>query len=813
MSRRLSTLGDQENAIRHPTNVELSVGARKTKKRGLSVRAVPAAEDGRPSARRKPRGLSERRPAATRANGGGGSISRSMSTLDSHHLSHARRPRKMLSKHLGGARVVSSSSVAMSEPVKRPVQPSPSRPSSSLNDSSSGSESEEFKLLSSSPEQAVNDEATKCDDQATKCDDEATKCDDEARPKQIIEAKIGSLDYIRNWNPSNVVGGGTTSTNGESFAPVPSTVSASSSCSVKRFVLPEIPAYDELRNGIKAGVARVAHRPNPLSPVVEEVVAPRRTHLSPPPHERRRARAPSPDSASSSDASVREPNALLASHKVMKVSGVEYVKLGVLGKGGSSKVYKVLEPKSGSVFALKKISLKNGTTSGIAQFQNEIRTLERLKGNPSIVQLVASEVVKDDAVFLVMEAGEIDLHQLLAAQRRGGSDRLLEPNFLRLTWQSMLTAVHAIHEERIVHGDLKPANFLFVRGRIKLIDFGIAKTIHGNTTNIQRESQVGTLNYMSPEAILDTSGCGGAFVRSSSSSSNKPTGVMKLGRKSDVWSMGCILYQMLYGKTPFSDLKLVQKLHAITSDDSRIRYPPLDPTVGDERLLRLLKRCLSFRPEDRPSIVELLEDPYLHPHQQEDRSEEVAAMRLEFKTKIVVVVDLMLEASAPDLDGSELDSLRMSVLKLIAEKSDGDEIKRAVRDVLRKRRAKLAARAAANPPIRVLFDPSELSANRLKETSASNHTRRSTEDPNSAKELLENVLSVRANLKPVSQKKRSSRRSSLSSMPSPAVKNLEYVLKKGLRTKFKATNQERRVLFSTANKLDDSSATGEWELS
>jgi len=69
----------------------------------------------------------------------------------------------------------------------------------------------------------------------------------------------------------------------------------------------------------------------------------------------------------------------------------------------------------------------------------------------------------------------------------------------------MLNAVHAIHEERIIHGDLKPANFLFVKGALKLIDFGIAKAIQGDdTTNIYRESQIGTLNYMSPESILDT---------------------------------------------------------------------------------------------------------------------------------------------------------------------------------------------------------------------------------------------------------------------------------------------------------------------
>ena len=56
----------------------------------------------------------------------------------------------------------------------------------------------------------------------------------------------------------------------------------------------------------------------------------------------------------------------------------------------------------------------------------------------------------------------------------------------------MLQAVHVIHEEKIVHSDLKPANFVLVRGQLKLIDFGIANAIANDTTNIQRDHQVCT---------------------------------------------------------------------------------------------------------------------------------------------------------------------------------------------------------------------------------------------------------------------------------------------------------------------------------
>ena len=284
---------------------------------------------------------------------------------------------------------------------------------------------------------------------------------------------------------------------------------------------------------------------------------------------------------------------LVNENNILHVNNTPYVKLGVVGKGGSSKVYRALS-KDCTVLAIKKVKLSGMDRKAIDGYANEIALLKRLRGNPAIIQMYDSEVdIKRKAIFVVMEAGEVDLNHVLqqqatvSAAASNGKTRALNINFIRLTWQQMLSAVHSIHEERIIHGDLKPANFLFVRGGLKLIDFGIAKAIQSDdTTNIYRESQIGTLNYMSPEAIKDTG-------------SGKNGSQMKLGRASDIWSLGCILYQMAYGKTPFASLHMIQKLQAIINPDHEISFP----NTVDEAAIDAMKRCLRRKPEERPPIV------------------------------------------------------------------------------------------------------------------------------------------------------------------------------------------------------------------
>lgn len=106
----------------------------------------------------------------------------------------------------------------------------------------------------------------------------------------------------------------------------------------------------------------------------------------------------------------------------------------------------------------------------------------------------------DTILYMVMEKGDSDLHHILQSYTS-------ELPLFRLMqfWYEMLQAVHYIHQNGVIHSDLKPANFLMVNGRLKLIDFGIASNISTDSTSIIKHSQAGTFNYISPEALIDTS--------------------------------------------------------------------------------------------------------------------------------------------------------------------------------------------------------------------------------------------------------------------------------------------------------------------
>uniref|UniRef100_A0A8C4E0G0 Dual specificity protein kinase TTK n=1 Tax=Dicentrarchus labrax TaxID=13489 RepID=A0A8C4E0G0_DICLA len=283
-----------------------------------------------------------------------------------------------------------------------------------------------------------------------------------------------------------------------------------------------------------------------------------------------------------------QPSFTALSNESITIKGKQFFILKMIGRGGSSKVYQVLDHKR-QLFAVKYVNLEEADAQTIESYKNEIEHLNHLQQySDQIIKLYEYEIT-NSYIYMLMECGNLDLNTWLRNRKA------VNPLERKFYWKNMLEAVQTIHKHGIVHSDLKPANFVIVNASLKLIDFGIANRIQPDVTSIMKDSQVGTLNYMPPEAIKDTSSQPGK-ARS------------KISPKGDVWSLGCILYCMTYGKTPFQSItNQIAKLHAIIDPTHKIEFPD----ILEKDLLDVLKRCLVRNPRERISIAELLEHPYL----------------------------------------------------------------------------------------------------------------------------------------------------------------------------------------------------------
>ncbi|EFX66046.1 hypothetical protein DAPPUDRAFT_332607 [Daphnia pulex] len=240
--------------------------------------------------------------------------------------------------------------------------------------------------------------------------------------------------------------------------------------------------------------------------------------------------------------------------KQIAVNGKVYSVMKPLGRGGSSVVYQVeLE-----ILLVRLDSVDEVTAEG---YINEIRLLKQLQGLPRVVRLLEYEYnEEEEKLLLVMEKGDTDFATVI---RTRTSLNAINPTLIRTG------------RKYVIHTDLKPANFLLVNGGLKFIDFGIATSIQADMTSIMKDSQCGTYNYMTPEAIKSAT----------------PSGTYqeyKISRKTDVWSLGCMLYSLIYKNPPFNF-----------------------PLKADPMVIAVLKGCLDRNPRTRPSIEQLLSHPYL----------------------------------------------------------------------------------------------------------------------------------------------------------------------------------------------------------
>ena len=339
--------------------------------------------------------------------------------------------------------------------------------------------------------------------------------------------------------------------------------------------------------------------------------------------------APPPPKMTMLETATAPAGAASASQKkkrnYISVNGKLFTRMDCIGRGGSSKVYRVMA-ENYRVFALKRVTLEDQDELAVRGFKGEIDLLRKLANVERVVSLLDWEINEErQTLSVLMEMGESDLNKVLTLQLNA-EDAMFDETFTRYYWKEMLECVQAVHRFDIVHSDLKPANFLITKGRLKLIDFGISGAIANDTVNVHREQHVGTPNYMSPEMLMDSNASNGLPA-----SAGK---MMKIGKPSDIWTLGCILYQMVYGKPPFAHItNQVQRIMAIPNPNHIIAFPGngVGGVEVPSSVIRTLRSCLNRDASQRPTVDQLLAygDPFLYPSAASRKKVEVSEELIE----------------------------------------------------------------------------------------------------------------------------------------------------------------------------------------
>src|SRR6478672_9151563 len=247
-----------------------------------------------------------------------------------------------------------------------------------------------------------------------------------------------------------------------------------------------------------------------------------------------------------------------------------YVVEREVGRGGMATVFLARDRKLGREVAIKVLSPGVMTAVAGERFLREIRITAQLQ-HPNILPLIESG---DGACLLYSVMPFVDGESLRERLLSGA----LPVNEALLLGREVAEALDYAHRRGIVHRDVKPENILLSNGHAVVADFGIARAIglaSGNSLTA-RGLPIGTAAYMSPE---QAQGGGGGDPRS------------------DVYSMGCVLYEMLTGKMAFGGVNLREVLakqavgHPTPMIDLR---PEVSPA-----LLAIVDRAMAKRPEDR----------------------------------------------------------------------------------------------------------------------------------------------------------------------------------------------------------------------
>ncbi|MBN1969923.1 MAG: SUMF1/EgtB/PvdO family nonheme iron enzyme [Candidatus Delongbacteria bacterium] len=249
-----------------------------------------------------------------------------------------------------------------------------------------------------------------------------------------------------------------------------------------------------------------------------------------------------------------------------------------LGQGGFGSVYKVWDRNLDILKALKVIS---------REFYNDDEVIYDLKHEAKILIKLKHENIlyfydihfEGDCKYLDMEY--IDGDNLVRIKLSYPGKKITEEKALELIRQICQGMIY-IHDHNIIHKDLKPHNIMIdSHGTVKIMDFGISETFRTSMSRIKETSKSGTPAYMSPEQLIGED----------------------VGKESDIWSFGIMLYELLSGKQVFTGESRNDVLMQI---ERRKEYKPIE-SISD-KLNTLLEKCLRYDYKDRfGSFKELLD--------------------------------------------------------------------------------------------------------------------------------------------------------------------------------------------------------------
>lgn len=235
-----------------------------------------------------------------------------------------------------------------------------------------------------------------------------------------------------------------------------------------------------------------------------------------------------------------------------------------IGRGGMAVVYQAFDEKFDTLVAIKFLNKEFAHNENIRKrFLAEAKSMFRMS-HPNIIK-VTDLIDEGDVVAFVMEFAEgVTLKEHL--DRKG---RLKDEEIISIFTQ-MQDAVGYVHDQRLVHRDIKPSNFMIDnRGKIKLMDFGIAKALDPSSSEYTQTGtgmQMGTPMYMSPEQVRNTK---------------------TVGAPSDIYSLGVVLWQMVSGRKPYN----TELLSTVEIQIAILQEPlPLTRTCWDSLIARAMEK-------------------------------------------------------------------------------------------------------------------------------------------------------------------------------------------------------------------------------